>query len=697
MDRLIAWATLPLLPAAAAVVALHPRLRIDAAERLGWRVPPVQPGAIWLHAASVGEVRAAAALLPLLPRPVLLTADTDTGAAQARRLALRHPGVVAGACPLDHGLTLAPLWAEARPRAVLFVEGTFWPSLAWRARRAGVPVVRVGAKAGSRTRRAAPWLRWLWHPTDAVLARDASEAAFFERVQAAPVQVLGNPKTLAQAPRAVLRFARPPLVACSTRPGDEAAVLRAVFTLPSPPPVLLAPRHLERVPEVLALCAEQHRETRLRSELLGAVVAAEVEVVVLDTLGELAGCLPGAAVAFVGGTFDPRIGGHSPHEAAAAGVPVVAGPHQQAQGSAFREVGATVVAEPEELGAALQRVLQATGERSSPSLRRMDAARAGDALRAWIGSPAPEASPRPWAAPLAAVYGAVSEVRNAAYERQLLPVRRVGVPVVSVGSTNARSPGRTSTVAAVVGVLQGRGHRVGVATRGYRRTKGGRAVHLSTRHRDAAHLGDEGALLAATGAVVAAGPDRVACAEALVAAGVSVVVADDGLQHRRLHRDLEVVVVDARFVRARGLLPMGERRESGAVPARADVVVVHHADASFEVQVGDPVRRRPGAWCSERGRQPAPTGPVVAFCGIGRPADFLASLTMEVAEFVALPDHAPITQEMALQLLRTAGERPLVCTHKDAVRCPPSLRSRALWRDIEVQLPAELRRRLEGL
>lgn len=675
MDRLLAALILPGLLPWAAITALHPRLRRDWAERWGLRVTTVQPGAIWLHGASVGEVGAAEALLGHLPRPVLITADTDTGAARARAIALRHAGVAAGVRPVDHAVALAPLWAEARPRAVVFLEGTFWPGLAWRARRAGIPVVRAGAKAGRRTRVLVPLVRAWWWPTDQVLARDEKEAAWLRQAQRAPVVVCGDPKADRAVPSPVLTWPGPFVVGASTRAGDEALLLAALAARRSRPGLLLAPRHRARFVAVADLLEASGVQWLRRSALRGGRVPPGTEVVLLDTVGELAGCLQGATAVFVGGTYDPQIGGHAPFEAAAAGVPIIAGPHVDGQGSAFADVGALLVSR-DGLAAAL-------AAPPAPAWSVGGAAdRVGVALRGVLGLPAPEASPRPWAAPLAAVWRLGARTRNGSYDAHLRRVTRVGVPVISVGSTNARSPGRTSTVRALVAVLRTAGHRVGVATRGYRRAHGGRGLRTSVQSMSAADLGDEGALLAAAGALVAAGPDRVAGARALQLLGASVVLLDDGLQHRRLHRDLDIAVVDARYPGARGMLPAGEAREPGPAPARADLVLVHHGSALFTT-AGHAVTRRPGPWS----RPGVPPGGVAAFCGIGRAADFLASLDVPVAAFLVLPDHA--VPDPAHLAGWSAG-RPLVCTAKDAVRLPEVLRQRAWWRDIDLVLPPAL-------
>jgi 3-deoxy-D-manno-octulosonic-acid transferase len=645
MDRWLGLLTFPLLPVAAVAASLHPRLRRDRASRLGLVVPPVQPGAIWVHASSVGEVACAETLLAELPAPALLTTDTDTGARAAR---FRPTAVL----PIDHPLSLAPLWAEARPRAILFVEDALWPHLALRARREGVPVLRVAARAGRGARRA----RWLHQlaPPDAVFARDEEARAFFARLHpGVPVTVTGDPKSSRAPPPALLRWSRPFVVGASTRAGDEERLVRAVDAIDPSLGILLAPRHTERVAELAFPFVR-------RSALAGPDVPTDVRIVVLDTHGELAAALAGAAAVFVGGTFDPEIGGHSPHEAAAAGVPICAGPHVAGQGDAFQRLGAFV-------GPDLTATLRSACQRGpADRIRTPDARRTADAVTGWLAAPAPERSPRPWAAPLAPWWPTRIPKR----------ATKLSVPVVSVGSENARSPGRTSTVRALVAVLAAQGHKVGVATSGYRRPGGSRAVHMGS---SVADVGDEGALLAAAGAWVAAGRDRALAGRMLVDAGATVVVIDDGLRHDELARDLEVVVVDARFPRARGPLPAGERRPS---PAPSDpIVVVHHGGGLFDAP-GLPVARHVATWTPR-----APTGPVAAFCGIGRPADFLASLDVPVARFLALPDHAALDAD---RLRAFAGDLPLVCTAKDAMRLPADLQTNVAWRDIHVRLPQRL-------
>lgn len=676
-EHLSAALALPWLPLWALATAAHPRLRSDLRERWGLELPPAQVGCAWIHASSVGEVGAAEALIARLQGPVLLTADTDTGAARAREVAATWgTRVAAGARPVDHPFTLAPLWAEARPRVLIFVEGTWWPQLAAMAARAGVPVLRVSARAGQRTRRLARrwWYRTFARHADLTLCQDQAHADWFVSMGLSAVAA-GDLKGDRPVPANPLRWERPYVVGASTRPGEEEALLEALPRLPGRPQLLLAPRHPDRFEAVAHLLGE--RPWTRRTGLDRGRVPTSVEVVLLDTVGELAGCLRGASAAFVGGTFDPEIGGHSPAEAARAGVPVVCGPHRHANAAAFEASRPVVAATPDDLGTSLARAMerQELEPWSSGAVERT-LELAGELLHR---PPAPEATPRPWAWPLVPLWLGGAALRN------LRSSRSVGVPVICVGATNARGPGKTSTTRALALDLAERGHRVGVALRGYRRASGGRDITLSTDTHDAAHLGDEGALLAASGLLVAAGPDRVEAARALVCAGATLVLLDDGLQHRRLHRDLDLLVVDARYPEGRGALPAGERREWRAIPDRVHALVVHHGSLEHALPVFH-ASRRPGPWHRGDRQVSAPEGPVAALAGIGRAADFYASLHLPVARWRALPDHQPISEALTAEIEAWAGDLPLVCTAKDAVRLAPSLRARTWWRDVEIRV-----------
>ncbi|MCL4720748.1 MAG: tetraacyldisaccharide 4'-kinase, partial [Gammaproteobacteria bacterium] len=158
----------------------------------------------------------------------------------------------------------------------------------------------------------------------------------------------------------------------------------------------------------------------------------------------------------------------------------------------------------------------------------------------WYGS-----SPVAWfLLPLAALFGLAVAVRRRLYRAGALAVRRLPVPVIVVGNITVGGTGKTPVVEWLVRLCLEAGYRPGVVSRGY----GGRARKVPHRVRaadTAAEVGDEPLLLhRRTGVPVSVCTDRAAAGLQLVAAGVDVVIADDGLQHYRLGRDLEIAVVD---------------------------------------------------------------------------------------------------------------------------------------------------------
>ncbi|MCK6525572.1 hypothetical protein L6R49_29560, partial [Myxococcota bacterium] len=333
--RLLWWA---LWPVVVLVTALHPRLRGAKAERLGWRAPPVEPGAVWVHGASVGEGRAAEAIAEALRRAtpgrvILRTAMTEAGLKAARG----HD--VLAAAPWDGAAEL--FLRQVRPSLLVLVEAELWPLLLSAAAARGVPVIVAGARVGPGLRRFVRLAPRLWVSTrDAVsvwLAKDEGEAKALAALGAQNVRVVGEPKADAPRPPPALSWARegrPLIIVASGREGDEARVLAALPSLPGRPRLLLAPRQLQRVSELAALLDGAGLRWRRRSELQGEVPPG-LDAVLLDTLGELSGLMALGDVVVIGGTFDPNLGGHSPVEALAAGLPVVHGPAVWASGAAF--------------------------------------------------------------------------------------------------------------------------------------------------------------------------------------------------------------------------------------------------------------------------------------------------------------------------------------------------------------------------
>lgn len=339
-----------LLPAALVALAAKPAWRRGVTERFG-DVEPTPPGqpAIWIHGASVGELTALApvvhALRNELPDHRLVLSSMTVGGRTAAATRVRDADV-RFLFPLDLPMLVTRALDRVRPRLVLFSETELWPNFlgALAARR--IPAIMVSGRispgAFARYRR---W-RWLFAPAlegvrwFCVQSLDSARRLVALGAPASRVIVTGSLKTAPPLPPtdAALSLAAlgvataPVLVAASTHADEEAAVLDAFARIRTVEPrarLVLAPRKPERSDEVAALVAARDlglaRRSRLGTD--GPPRWPEhVPVLLLDTLGELAGLYRGARLAFVGGTIVP-VGGHNVLEPAAVGTPVAVGRH----------------------------------------------------------------------------------------------------------------------------------------------------------------------------------------------------------------------------------------------------------------------------------------------------------------------------------------------------------------------------------
>jgi len=328
-------------PVGAAALALRPAWRPGLSERLGAGVAP-PPGAVHVHAASVGEVRAALGLLDALgARGIPLAATTTTLSGRDLLRGLR-PTLPVTLAPLDHPWCVEASLRRARPRALAMVETELWPARILRTAARGVPVLVVSGRVSDgsfgRYRRLRAALAPVLRRLAAVGARSALDAERFVAlgVPATRVRVTGDLKlepTARPAPLAgdldSVLGATPLLVAGSTHPGEEEAALSALAAAGragQPLALVLAPRRPARAAELAARVAGHGQRVLLRSRLGGAAPLGPGDVLVLDGIGELTAVYGRARLAFVGGTLAP-VGGHNLLEPVQAGVPVLFGPH----------------------------------------------------------------------------------------------------------------------------------------------------------------------------------------------------------------------------------------------------------------------------------------------------------------------------------------------------------------------------------
>lgn len=274
--------------------------------------------------------------------------------------------------------------------------------------------------------------------------------------------------------------------------------------------------------------------------------------------------------------------------------------------------------------------------------------------------------------------------RLAARRRERLSeeAQAAGVPVVIVGNISVGGTGKTPLIIALVKRLQQEGYRPGVISRGY----GGRAPSyplMVERDTPVAHSGDEPAAIArATGCPVCVSPDRVLAAKELNVKGCDVILSDDGLQHYRLARDLEIAVVDGERAFGNGLcLPAGPLREPIERLNSVDWVIVNGELENVKCQTVDidtpmhVMRVEPDAWHAVADEQEQPLSifqpgqPVHAVAGIGHPERFFQTLAdMGLNPHChRFPDHYAYRPKD----LNLKPSLPLVMTAKDAVKCQP--------------------------
>ncbi len=310
-------------------------------ERFGHYVGEAQPGALWIHAVSLGETRAAAILVERLRalQPgirILLTHGTATGRAEGERLmrADDHQAWL----PWDTPRAVRDFLNHFRPAAGVLMETEVWPNIVAACKARGIPLVlanaRLSEKSLARTRRLAPLSRPAYQALSAVYAQTEGDAQRLAQAGATVKGVFGNLKFDAAPEAAQLArgrqwragAGRPVVMFASSREGEEAQLLRAVRTHDGAREIqwLLVPRHPQRFDEVAALVAAEGLSMSRRSAWTEQATPADVWIG--DSLGEMALYYGMADVALLGGSFEP-LGGQNLIEAAACGCPVVMGPH----------------------------------------------------------------------------------------------------------------------------------------------------------------------------------------------------------------------------------------------------------------------------------------------------------------------------------------------------------------------------------
>ena len=313
-------------------------------ERFGFYRGVAAPGALWLHAVSLGETLAAAPLIAALRRErpgvrLLLTHGTATG--RAAGAPLLAPGDAQAWLAADTPGAVRRFLEHFRPAAGVLMETEVWPNLLEHARRRALPIFLANARLSERSLRRGARVGLLLRPAfESLAAALAQTDADAERLRLAGVRevaVTGNvkfdvapePQLLALGRTWKERVGRPVVLAASTREGEEAMLLAAWRNMPAPQPLLvIVPRHPQRFDAVAELVGSAGFTLSRRSGWSdGPPPDAAIAAVWLgDSMREMPAYYALADVALLGGSFAP-LGGQNLIEAAACGCPVVMGPH----------------------------------------------------------------------------------------------------------------------------------------------------------------------------------------------------------------------------------------------------------------------------------------------------------------------------------------------------------------------------------
>jgi 3-deoxy-D-manno-octulosonic-acid transferase len=312
-------------------------------ERFGF-VQRLQGPVIWVHAVSVGEVRASVPLVKALARDypgdtILITTMTPTGSATVRELF----GTDVAHCYVPYDLPTA-VWRflqRARPRLALIMETELWPNLFHQCHRRAIPLVLANVRLSEISARGYRRFASLTNATlanvNCVGAQTENDAERVRALGATQVEVTGSIKFEMDVPAGLVAKAaalrssfgeRPVWVAASTRDGEEEYVLNAFAQLRERIPrllLVLVPRHPERFDSVAKLCLQRRFRMERRSAGKNGV-DPDTAILLGDTMGEMLLFHAAAEVSYIGGSLVP-LGGQNLLEAAAVGTPVVFGPH----------------------------------------------------------------------------------------------------------------------------------------------------------------------------------------------------------------------------------------------------------------------------------------------------------------------------------------------------------------------------------
>ncbi len=671
-------------------------------------------GSIWIHAVSVGEILSAAALIRELRQRFdasVFVSTTTLAGYEAGKKGLAAPVFYA---PIDAMGPVRRVLRALKPSVVVVLETEIWPNLFREAKRAGCGLIVANARISDRAFPKYERYRWFFARVlcwpDRIFAQSKTMAERFVRIGAPEdrVTIAGNLKFDTEMPeiagdsvvQAWVHAGDGPLLIAASTTADPAvdedmAALEAFRKLDGWR-LILAPRKPERFNRVSEML--QRAGIAYWRRTSGAFDQGQ-RVLLLDTIGELNSLFSLADVVFMGGTFTST-GGHNFLEPALAGKPVIVGPRLenfQAMAEDFRAHDALIeIKSPGELASAVLAASRDEGV-GMRGRSRAEGNRGGARTVAEAVEKSYEESifcvQHGWAAwafltPLATLWkwGAARRALRGLRKR-----RRLATPVISIGNLTVGGTGKTPFVLHLAKRFRENGVEPVVLTRGHGRISPHRELILRRGSSASVwHTGDEPQIFLRSGMTgLGIGPDRyVAGLEAEKMLHPDVFLLDDGFSHRRLKRDIDIVLVDAMDpFGGCELVPLGRLREPLEALNRADVLVLTRCERGRNTRAIERQLRRynshaaifrssmiPRAWISlDSGEAEKLPERVAAFCGLGNAGSFWRSLErMGIATLdqISYSDHHQYPPRELAALVRhakTLGAQALVTTEKDVV------------------------------
>lgn len=736
-------------------------------ERLGFlprSFTRTKAGSIWLHAVSVGEVASTIPLIEAFRReqplvPIYVSTSTIAGRNAAER---DLDSIVTGIfyCPVDYVSCVRRVLRTIRPALVVVLETEIWPNLFAETKETCARLTIVNGRISDRTWPRYKRAKWFFAPilqlTDAVYVQSTTDYDRYAEagVSASKLHTEANLKydaSVARAPLPIETYgAEQVWIAASTVGPNERGslerhaidedeiVIKTFQTLTAEFPrllLVLAPRQPARFEEV-AQKLERKGIPFLRRTDATSRRTARLElpgVLLLDTIGELSRVYSAANVVFVGGSIAPR-GGHNVIEPAAWGVPVVVGPHMEnfeAVMADFVQAGAVVQIKDADHLLPMIRELLVSRERAGEvgSKGRQLVERQRGVSRRLVAN----FSPLYWSANLRSARGLIvrmvlsalawawrigGAMRMRRYEAYANAQPALPAPVISIGGITVGGSGKTPFTVYLASRLSDQRFAPAILTRGYRRRSPAKSLVIAPATKvPVALTGDEAQIfLRAAVAPLGIGANRYQTAEVLLShfPSTNVLLLDDGFQHRRLKRDVDIVLIDGLDPFGEdAVVPEGRLREPLSALERADVMVVTRVEddlryraicarlrqfnstaAIFRTRL---VTRYWRDYRTGTRRTELPAQRVAAFCALGNPEAFwrtLESLGLEIVFRWAFNDHhsyKPFELQRIAHQASELGAEMLVTTEKDRINCPSGLESKIApfnlaWLEIELEV-----------